>query len=161
GRPVPRPLAEGLEPEAAGDVEPTRPDPAPVGALRGSAWLVIGWVFVLGAVVGLGQLVAHRGDDLLGDQSVPRWLAQHRTPSLNGLSDCWSRAGDTHAILAVGLVAGTVALGLTRRWRPVIFLLVLMMGELGLFLATAKITGRDRPRVAHLDGPLPTSAYPS
>jgi membrane-associated phospholipid phosphatase len=35
------------------------------------------------------------------------------------------------------------------------------MGELTLFLVSAKVIGRDRPDVPHLDGPLPTSAYPS
>jgi undecaprenyl-diphosphatase len=63
--------------------------------------------------------------------------------------------------MAVGLIAGAVALGLVRRWRPVVFLVVLMMGELTLFLATARIIGRDRPDVTQLDGTLPTSAYPS
>jgi undecaprenyl-diphosphatase len=43
----------------------------------------------------------------------------------------------------------------------VVFLVVLMFGELGLFLATAAITGRPRPEVPLLDGPLPTSAFPS
>ena len=162
GQRVPQPLTEGIEPEAGGDLAPTEPGPsAEAGELRAVAWLVIGWVFVLGAVIGLGELVMHGGKNLLGDQSIPQWLAAHRTPSLNAASDFWSQAGNTHAIMAVGLVAGAVALGLTRRWRPAVFLVVLMMGELGLFLAAAKTIGRDRPEVEHLDGTLPTSAYPS
>lgn len=63
--------------------------------------------------------------------------------------------------MAVGLVGGAVALGVIRRWRPVVFLVTLMVGELGLFLAAAKVVGRPRPDVAHLDGTLPTSAFPS
>jgi undecaprenyl-diphosphatase len=132
-----------------------------MGALRAAAWLLVGWVFVLGAVVGLGELVLRGGTNPLGDSSIPRWLAAHRTPTLDGVSDFWSQAGNTHAIMAVGLVAGAIVLGLVRRWRPVVFLVVLMMGELGLFLVAARVIGRDRPDVAHLDGPLPTSAYPS
>jgi undecaprenyl-diphosphatase len=170
GHHVPQPLSEGVEPEASRDVEPVEPAPTPIepnrsdqttGELRRVAWLLIGWVFVLGAVVGLGQLIMHSSKNLLWDQSVPRWLADHRTPSLNGVSDVLSQAGNTHAIMAVGLVAGTVALGLARRWRPAVFLVVLMMGELGLFLVAAKMTGRGRPEVEHLEGTLPTSAYPS
>jgi undecaprenyl-diphosphatase len=72
-----------------------------------------------------------------------------------------SNAGNTHAILAVGLVAGAVALALVRRWRPVAFLLLLMLGELTLFLASAAIVGRPRPDVPPLDPHLPTSSYPS
>jgi undecaprenyl-diphosphatase len=162
GRPVPRPLIEGVEPEAAADVTATDTAPADrADLLRTTAWLIVGWVFTLGVVVGLGEIVKHAGDNLLGDRTIPTWLATHRTPALNPVSDFWSQAGNTHAIMAVGLVAGAIALGVIRRWRPVLFLVVLMFGELALFLASAKIIGRDRPDVAHLDGPLPTSAYPS
>ena len=164
GHRVPQPLVEGLEPEAAVDVDPAEPHQhATVGTepVRMAAWLVVGWVFVLGVVVGLGELVMRAGHDLFGDESIPSALASHRTPALNAFSDFWSQAGNTHAILAVGLVAGTVAVGLIRRWRPAVFLFVLMMGELTLFLVSAKVIGRDRPDVPHLDGPLPTSAYPS
>jgi undecaprenyl-diphosphatase len=36
-----------------------------------------------------------------------------------------------------------------------------MLGELTLFLASAAIAHRPRPAVEHLDGPLPTSSFPS
>ncbi|MGE5829146.1 MAG: phosphatase PAP2 family protein [Micromonosporaceae bacterium] len=165
GQRVAQPLAEGVEPEAAPDVQPVEPASEPVrersAELRVAAWLVIGWVLVLGAVAGLGQLIAYAGDNLLGDRSIPHWFAAHRTAALNPLGDVGSEAGNTHVILAVGLVGGAIALGQLRRWRPVVFLLVLMMGELGLFLASAGIVGRARPDVPQLDGALPTSAYPS
>jgi undecaprenyl-diphosphatase len=163
GRPVAQPLTEGIEPEAAPDVEPTAPEETPreSGLVRTAAWLLIGWVFLLAALAGFGYLVTHGPDNLLGDRSVPHWFAAHRTPALTSASQFWSDAGNTHAIMAVGLVAGAVALGVVRRWRPVVFLVVLMLGELGLFLASAKITGRPRPDVPLLDGPLPTSAFPS
>jgi undecaprenyl-diphosphatase len=163
GAPVAQPLTEGVEPEAAPDVQPTEEVPARErgGELRIAAWLVIAWVLVLGAVAGLGRLVAHAGSNLLGDRTIPHWLADHRSAALNVIGVLGSDAGNTHAILAVGLVGGAVALGVLRRWRPVVFLLVLMMGELALFLASAKIVGRARPDVPQLDGTLPTSAYPS
>jgi undecaprenyl-diphosphatase len=164
GHRVPQPLTEGIQPEAAADVEPTEPAAAPAawtGGLRTVAWLVVGWVFVLGALVGLGELVKRADPNLLGDESIPHWLAAHRTATLNAVTDFWSQAGNTHAIMAVGLVAGAIAIGLVRRWRPAVFLVVLMMGELTLFLVAARVVGRDRPDVDHLDGPLPTSAYPS
>jgi undecaprenyl-diphosphatase len=129
--------------------------------MRVAARLVVGWIFVLGVVVGLGELIIRAGRNVLGDESIPQALAARRTPALDGISDFWSQAGDTHAILAVGLIAGAVAIGVIRSWRPVVFLVVLMMGELALFLASARVVDRDRPDVPHLDGPLPTSAYPS
>jgi undecaprenyl-diphosphatase len=54
-----------------------------------------------------------------------------------------------------------VFLAVTRHWRPVIFIAVLMFGELGAFLAAAAVVKRPRPAVTHLDHHLPTSAYPS
>jgi undecaprenyl-diphosphatase len=59
------------------------------------------------------------------------------------------------------LLAGALALAIVRRWRPVVFLLVLMFGELLLFLASAAVVARPRPDVPKLDPHLPTSAYPS
>jgi undecaprenyl-diphosphatase len=102
-------------------------------------------VLVFGAITGIGQLIVrYGGANTLGDRTVPHYLAGHRTAWLNSASDFWSNAGKTHSILAVGLVAGAVALAVIRCWRPVIFLLVLMLGELTLFLASAAMVGRDR-----------------
>jgi hypothetical protein len=42
-----------------------------------------------------------------------------------------------------------------------VFLAVTMAGELGLFLTVAALVGRPRPFVTHLDGDLPTAAFPS
>jgi undecaprenyl-diphosphatase len=54
-----------------------------------------------------------------------------------------------------------VFLAVTRRWRPVIFLAVVMFGELAAFLTIAAVVKRPRPDVPHLDSKLPTSAFPS
>jgi undecaprenyl-diphosphatase len=179
GRAVTKPVVEGVEPEAGTelrlDASPGSPsshagsaahaEPGPQTethhALRAAAWLVVGLVAVFGIVVGLGALATRAGNNVLGDESVPRWFAAHQSATTTTLSDIGSRVGDTHGILAVGLVAGTIALGLLRQWRPVVFIVVVMFGELALFLAAAKVVGRPRPDVPQLDGPLPTSAYPS
>jgi len=168
GETVPRPLEQGLDPAAARDLAPTGPAvpargvPRQCGAGRTVAGVVVGWILVFGVVVGFGELVVRfGGDNLLGDHTIPHFLAAHRTPGLNSFSSFWSEAGNTHAIMAVGLVVGAVALGVIRRWRPVVFLVTLMLGELGLFLVPALIIGRDRPDVPHLDQHLPTSSYPS
>ena len=59
------------------------------------------------------------------------------------------------------MVACVVFLAVTRRWRPVIFIAVVMFGELGAFLIIEEIVKRPRPAVPHLDTGLPTSAFPS
>nr|WP_240947773.1 phosphatase PAP2 family protein [Planosporangium mesophilum] len=163
GRRATRPLAEGLEPEAGDDLKPAGvPDLADVRhAVAGTA---VAWILVFGALCAVGTPLAryHGGNgNILGDHTVPHWLAAHRTPFFDQVSDLGGRAGNTHMILAVGLVAGAVALLVTRGWRPVVFLLVTMFGELTLFLASAAFVQRARPDVPHMDGPLPTSSFPS
>jgi undecaprenyl-diphosphatase len=166
GQRVTGPLAEGLEPEAAVDLKPARPaiEEARVRTRWALPGAVVAWVLVFGALCAMGIPLAHyhQGNgNVLDDHTVPHWLAAHRTPLLNTWTYYGSEAGNTHAILAVGLVAGAIALAVTRRWRPVVFLLVTMFGELTLFLAAAAIVGRARPDVPHLDGQLPTSSFPS
>jgi undecaprenyl-diphosphatase len=162
---VAAPLTEGLEPEAARDIKPVDPA-APPSRLsvvaRSAALTVVAWVLVFGAVTGLGELAVRYGSgNALGDRAIPHALAAHRTPDLNAASSFWSDAGNTHAILAVGLLTGALALAIVRRWRPVVFLVVLMFGELSLFLASAAVVSRPRPDVPRLDPHLPTASYPS
>ena len=47
-----------------------------------------------------------------------------------------------------------------RRWRPVIFVAVVMFGELVAFLTIAAMVKRPRPDVPRLDSNLPTSRVP-
>jgi undecaprenyl-diphosphatase len=166
GQRVTQPLAEGLTPDSAGDLKPADPAAAPVSRRPRTGWsiaaTVVGWVMVFGALVGLGELITrYGGANLLGDTTIPHWFAAHRNATGDRLSLYLSRAGDTHAITLVGVLAGTIAIALLRRWRPVVFLVSVMFGELTLFLATAAIIGRPRPDVRQLDTHLPTSSFPS
>ncbi|HEX9065941.1 MAG TPA: phosphatase PAP2 family protein [Streptosporangiaceae bacterium] len=166
GRPSSDPVAEGLEPEAGADLRPAQPESAGQarpGAGRIAAGLAVAWVLILGVVTGLGELVTKKGNgNVLGDRTVPHWLAAHRTPTLTTWSAFFTTLGGTICIAAVAALACLVVLGLTRRWRPVLFLLVLLAGEVAMFLAAGSVVGRARPAgVTHLDHHLPTSAYPS
>jgi membrane-associated phospholipid phosphatase len=164
GQPVTDPVAEGLEPEARGDLRPARPEPAQGQAHVGrvAAGVVVAWVLILGVIVGLGELVTKDGNgNVLGDRSIPHWLAAHRTTGLTRWSQVFSTLGGTQGILIVALATCAVFLAITRRWRPVIFVAILMAGEVGAFLAAAAVVRRPRPDVTHLDHHLPTSAYPS
>jgi membrane-associated phospholipid phosphatase len=164
GHPTP-PLTEGLEPEAADDLAPAPaerellPHPWAKGAE-----ILVGWVLTFGLLYVVGYAVTNwTPGTWLGhfDDGVPRWLQTFRTPTLDHLSWLWSKAGDTHAILAVSLVFCPVALALWRQWRPVLFLVLTMVGEITLFLLSAAATGRPRPPVVQLDGQMPTSSFPS
>jgi undecaprenyl-diphosphatase len=159
------PVTDGLEPEAARDITPA-PDEERVlpHPWAGAAQIAVGWVLVFGTLYAFGMLVAYhlKGSwvDAM-DMGVTRWFAAQRTETLNDVSYALSKAGDTHAILLVSLIFCPLVVAFWRRWRPVLLLVLTMVGELALFLATAHAVGRPRPPVDHLDGPLPTSAFPS
>ncbi|MFY1669847.1 phosphatase PAP2 family protein [Plantactinospora sp. WMMB334] len=164
GRPV-RPLAAGLEPEAGREIAPAPAEehvlPHPRAAV---AEVLTGWVLVFGSLYAFGMLVSYHVDGTFVetlDREVPAWFAAHRTDTLDQVSHLASMAGNTHAILLVSLVFCPLALAFWRRWRPVLFVALAMFGELSLFLASAHAVGRPRPEVPHLDGPLPTSSFPS
>src|SRR5690242_5061826 len=165
GQPVTDPAAEGLEPEARKDLTPADPEPGSPRrrAGRTAAGLLVAWVLIVGLVTGLGELVTKYGNgNVLGDRTVPHWLAAHRTAGLTPWSQVFSTLGATQAILLVALATGVIFLAVTRRWRPVVFVTVLMTGELAAFLTAAAVVKRPRPAgVSQLDHGLPTSAFPS
>ncbi|MGC4766005.1 phosphatase PAP2 family protein [Micromonospora sp. DT46] len=164
GRPVPA-LTEGLEPEAAHDVAPAPDEAHLLPHPRAAVFeLIVGWVLILGALYGFGMFVSyHAGGTFFAtlDTDVPRWFAEHRSPGRDDFSYWWSKVGDTHAILLISLVFCPIVLAVWRRWRPVLFVALTMFGELSLFLASAAAVDRPRPPVGNLDGPMPTSSFPS
>lgn len=164
GRTVP-PVSEGLEPEAGEEIRPAPAEEHLLDHPRSAvAELLVGWVIVFGALYAFGMYVSHhaRGTvlDTL-DAEVPRWFAARRADQLTDLSWWWSKFGDTHAILLVSLVFCPLVLATWRCWRPVLFVVLTMFGELSLFLAGARVVERPRPPVEQLDGPMPTSSFPS
>ena len=167
GLPVTDPVTDGLEPEARADLRPARQERGRDGARirdrgRVAAGVLIAWVLIVGVVIGLGELVVKDGNgNVLGDTTIPRWFAAHRTPGWDRWSLVFTTLGATQAILIVSLAACVVFLAVTRRWRPVIYLAAVMFGELAAFLTVTAVVKRPRPGVSHLDQHLPTSAYPS
>jgi len=154
----PRHLSEGLAPEAAPHLGPTRIVPVAHPWLI-AARLLVSFVLIGGALAGLGKLITSYPPAF--DEAIPRWLAAHRTPSPDTISNYLSQAGDTHWITAIALVVVPLALAWIRRWRPVVFIAVVMIGEVALFEIVNMVVHRPRPFVPHLDGHLPTSAFPS
>jgi undecaprenyl-diphosphatase len=175
GRPVSDPVTEGLEPEAREDLKPAEPEPAARNAPgapeapgaprrpgRAATGIVVAWVLILGAVAGIGELIGKDGHGtVLGDTIVPHWLAAHRTPALTRWSLVFTTLGGTVAILTAAAVICLVLVGITRRWRPAVFVVTLMIGELAMFITAAAVIRRPRPTVTHLDHHLPTSSFPS
>jgi undecaprenyl-diphosphatase len=169
GQPVTDPVTEGLEPQARADLQPTEQETTmhqhsarTYGRI--AAAVVVAWVLIVGAITGIGKLImiTHNGNgNLLGDHAIPHWFAAQRTALLNHWSLIASNLGATRDILIVSVAACVVFVAVTRHWRPVIFLAVVMFGELAAFLTVAAMVKRPRPDVPNLDSHLPTSAFPS
>ena len=158
------PADDGLEPEVAGELTP-----APVHE-HGPAWtavaqLVVIAVLLLGAVTGVGLLLVGLGPDSglqRADVGVVAWLAEHRTPVLDAVSVPLAELGNTGVVVGAGAVAAVLAYVVTRRWRPSLVIVAVLVGEVLIFLAASAVVGRERPPVAHLDAVLPpTSSFPS
>ncbi len=120
-------------------------------------------MLTVGVVTGLGELVVrYGGGNLLGDRTVPHWLAANRTSGLTQVSLVFTDIGATTGIAVVAVAACVITLAVTRRWRPVVYLVVVLAGELAAFIGAAYVIKRPRPFVHHLDAHAPpTSAYPS
>ncbi|MBQ1047483.1 phosphatase PAP2 family protein [Micromonospora sp. C51] len=158
-------LDDGREPAPAEATKPA-PDsgrPIPHRWVKATE-ILTGWVFTFGILYVVGYLLKnHTEGTWLGrfDDGVVRWLQTLRTPALDDVSWVWSKAGDTRAILAISLVVCPIAFAVWRQWRPVVFVVLTMIGELTLFLCTAASVQRDGPPVPQLDSPIPTSSFPS
>lgn len=169
GEPATDPVTEGLEPEARADLQPTEPETTMRHGrartyARIAAGIVVIWVLIAGALTGIGKLImiTHNGNgNLLGDHAIPHWFAAQRTATLNHWSLIVSNLGATQDILIVSVATCVVFIAVTRHWRPVIFVAVVLFGELAAFLIIADIVKRPRPDVLNLDPHLPTSAFPS
>jgi undecaprenyl-diphosphatase len=131
---------------------------------RIAAGVVVAWVLIVGVLTGLGKLIMitrNGNGNLLGDHTFPHWFAGQRTAALDHWSLIASNLGATRDILIVSVATCVVFIAVTRHWRPVIFVAVVMLGELAAFLIVTAIVKRPRPDVPHLDSHLPTSAFPS
>jgi undecaprenyl-diphosphatase len=157
-------LPGGIAPESGEALVPAPAHDAPLPqGWRSAATLMVAWVLIWGVLLGLGLLVTEVRspvDEL--DAAVARWFAGLRTETLTPLAVAAGVPGGTAGVTAVVVVAVPVVLAATRRWAPVLFVVVCVVGETALFLAVSAIVGRARPAVEHLSGELPpTSSFPS
>jgi undecaprenyl-diphosphatase len=70
--------------------------------------------------------------------------------------------GSTNWIITVTVGACGLLLAVFRRWRPVVFIITVIAGEIVLFLIASTAVTRGRPDVPHLQPDLPpTASFPS
>ena len=126
--------------------------------------VVLGYAALLAVMVGVGlvltQLLLPIGGFAAWDESLNRWLADHRGPTLEHLS--W--IGSTLAggvVIPVVVGACLVAFLAFRRWRLAAFVLFVICIESGAYRATTLIVHRDRPDVDRLESLPVDASFPS
>jgi undecaprenyl-diphosphatase len=162
GRGAP-PLIDGLEPEEREQLlpAPTQDRPLPAGWYS-LAYLAVTAILIWGALVALGAFVRSWSTVGTFDAAVADWFVGIRSESATDILLAVSRLGDTSTVVAILMASVALALALSRRWRPAVFLVAVVVGEVILFLASARVVGRERPEVNHLTPGLPpTSSFPS
>ena len=124
----------------------------------------LGYAALLALISGVGlvltQLLLPIGGFAAWEESINRWLADHRDPSLEHLS--W--IGSTLAggvVIPVVVGALLVAFVAFRRWRLAAFVLFVICIESGAYRATTLIVHRDRPEVDRLESLPVDASYPS
>lgn len=149
------------------DGRPSQPAPRARDALpeggRSVASLVVGAVLLWGALLGLGELLSEPTGVVLDlDATIIDVLVSIRTESLSRAAGLVGHLGGTAGIIAGLVIASSLALAVTRRWRPPLFVLAAVVGESLIFYATVTIVDRGRPEVPVLTGNLPpTPSFPS
>jgi membrane-associated phospholipid phosphatase len=131
--------------------------PALVVLAKGGLLMLVVWT-------GLGLLYMQFLDDgPVGDadRRVSRWLAEHRTSTLNSLTEYGSMLADTLVkVILVAVVGGAMVI-IWRRWHDGVFLAVAVALEAAVFVITSFIVDRDRPPVRQLDSIPPSGSFPS
>ncbi len=140
-------------------------DPALLGGRAGALGLLAVAAGLFAALSALGLLVtAVLTDTWLGrfDRSVVQWFVEVRTPALTTAVETVSTLSGTRTVLAVGLALAVLGLALAASRRPVVFVVVTLVGEVTLYFLSSQVVSRARPAVADLTSGLPSGAsWPS
>jgi membrane-associated phospholipid phosphatase len=125
--------------------------------------LVAGYVALAAILVAAGALLVDVLQDTgVGrwDDSVNRWLVDHRVAWLNHVTAGGTFIANTIPVIGVALLV-SIGFLLARRWREPLFLISALALEFVIFLTANKLIDRDRPNVLRLDSTPSTASYPS
>ncbi len=126
--------------------------------------LAIAWIVLLLGVLTIGWVLTHPLESTVDpwDDSVERWIADRRTPTLDFLAAWGSHLADTIVGVIVAVVAAFVLWRTQHSRRPLVYFSVLVGGTLVLYLIVTALITRDRPPVKILDpGLVPDHSFPS
>ena len=153
-----------VPPDEAPHLAPSA-DPALPGGRATVLRLLVGAAGLFAVVTALGLLVtAVLTDTWLGrvDRFVVQWFVEVRSPALTTVMETVSTLSGTRTVLAVGLALAVLGLAVSASWRPVVFVVVTLVGEVTLYFLSSQVVSRARPAVADLTSGLPSGAsWPS
>ncbi|WNV73637.1 phosphatase PAP2 family protein [Geodermatophilus sp. DSM 44513] len=139
--------------------------PVPTGGRTAALRLVAVAAGLFAALSVLGLLVtAVLTDTWIGrsDRSAVRWAADLRSPALTTVMETVSTLSGTRTVIAAGLALAVLGLAVAASWRPVVFVVVTLLGEVALYSLSSQVVSRARPAVADLTSGLPSAAsWPS
>lgn len=162
------PLREGVEPQAAPALRPVPDRGPPLGARPGRTVLLlaVGLLTVISLVAAFGFLVT---DVLTGtwvgrlDRTTVRALTTLGLPALDRPAAVVNALGSTRVVVVLSLMGAVVTVAALRRWRPALFLLAALAGEVTVYPVVSRLLVlRDRPAAGGLHPNLPDMAsFPS
>ena len=127
--------------------------------------LVPAYILIVLAVLAVGWLLTH---PLLHpvnsgfDNPLATWLEEHRTSTLNTLTEAGAFIGST-VVFAIGSPLVALAVWFWRRaWPPVLVIVLATAGLAAVYLVATQLVSRQRPPVHILDpGLVPDHSFPS
>ena len=126
-------------------------------ALLGCAVLLFAVVALLGVLV--VNVLSH-GPVGRADRSVDNWLARHRTGSGNTVTKDMTYVADTPTVVVLAVLLAIGAGVVWHRWRDAVYVVVVLVGEVTIFVLVTAVVHRARPGM-RLDHAPPTSSFPS
>ncbi len=96
------------------------------------------------------------------DRAAVKWFVDLRSDDLTTVMQAVGALSGTLAVIVVSLSLAVLALAVSASWRPVVFVAVVVIGEVLLYFAIGQVVGRTRPDVVDLTSGLPVGAsWPS
>lgn len=124
--------------------------------------LVAAAVALWGLLIGIGLLITEFLAPVRElDVAIIEQLVDGRTETATFFAHIGDQIGDTPGIIAMVIIAATVAHALTRRRAPALIVVAAAAGETSIFLATQLTISRARPDVEQLAALPATSSFPS
>jgi undecaprenyl-diphosphatase len=132
--------------------------------VRSGLLLLLAYAALTAVWVGIGLLITGPlgGTSLSSlDTSTTNWLVEHRTPTLDRLSEIGSLLAETMVKVVATAVIAVVMFAVWRSWREPFLVCFSLILEAAVFITVTGIVGRERPAVEQLDQVSVGTSFPS